>query len=80
MIVFFDLTGMVIWGKLGVAKKKATGILNHRWHRLYGICFMRITSFVVLGKKDVWVPAFAGIRIPDFYQHLVSRASPERNC
>jgi hypothetical protein len=29
-------------------------------------------------KKDVWVPAFAGIRIPDFYQHFGGRASPAR--
>ena len=25
----------MIWGKLRAAKKKATGILNHRWHRFF---------------------------------------------
>jgi len=36
-----DLTGVRIWGNLG-AEKKATGILYHRWRRLYGIIFVEI--------------------------------------
>jgi hypothetical protein len=54
---FLKLTDMGIWGILGMVKKKATGNINRGFRGLHRICFMRITSFLALGKKDVWIHA-----------------------